>query len=380
MAHRKKGSAPPRFQPGIRVRVKSGVADPDFPDIPLGGWAGTIEMIEQVEDQITYEIEWDRRTLDGMHPVYKKRCERDGLDPETMWLGRGGHRSRRRHAGPDRAAHGDQDTAAVGEGPGRSGPHGPRADPRRPAPRDQPRDPPRPTTATWRRNLKFPFAAICGEEEIGPYSRKRATMTVTGLLDPDERGGLSVEDGLVCTGRDRDEEIEFPLGEIEVKKKDPNFKLVSDYAYWFHNWPCRDEDDIGRGVTIEEIESGGPAAGLVASSSMAVLVCGIGGGLLGATIGAALRTLDGAGMAAMIGGVPLGMIGAFLLGRYGIPLRGREPAPLRAAPRGGPRAARRRPGRGGRRVDGRVAALEPRGPHRRDVLGAVCVTAEDGGG
>ena len=40
-----------------------------------------------MDDQITYEIEWDRRTLDGMHPVYKNRCERDGLDPETMWLG-----------------------------------------------------------------------------------------------------------------------------------------------------------------------------------------------------------------------------------------------------------------------------------------------------
>lgn len=44
-------------------------------------------MVEQVDDQITYEIEWDRRTLDGMHPVYRKRCERDGLTPETMWLG-----------------------------------------------------------------------------------------------------------------------------------------------------------------------------------------------------------------------------------------------------------------------------------------------------
>jgi hypothetical protein len=63
------------------------VADPNFSDIPLGGWAGTIEMVEQVDDQVTYEIQWDRGTLDGMHPVYKNRCERDGLDPETMWLG-----------------------------------------------------------------------------------------------------------------------------------------------------------------------------------------------------------------------------------------------------------------------------------------------------
>ena len=35
-------SPPPRFSVGDRVRVKTGVPDPDFPDIPLGGWAGTI--------------------------------------------------------------------------------------------------------------------------------------------------------------------------------------------------------------------------------------------------------------------------------------------------------------------------------------------------
>src|SRR3954447_7280699 len=87
MAYDESGSAPPCFQPGDRVRVRSGVTVPDFEDIPLGGWSGTIETVEQVDDQITYEIEWDRRTLDGMHPVYKKRCERDGLDPATMWLG-----------------------------------------------------------------------------------------------------------------------------------------------------------------------------------------------------------------------------------------------------------------------------------------------------
>jgi hypothetical protein len=32
-------------------------------------------------------IEWNRHTLDHMHPVYGKRCERDGLGLESMWLG-----------------------------------------------------------------------------------------------------------------------------------------------------------------------------------------------------------------------------------------------------------------------------------------------------
>ncbi|HEX8200686.1 MAG TPA: hypothetical protein VF590_09375, partial [Isosphaeraceae bacterium] len=168
----------------------------------------------------------------------------------------------------------------------------------------------------------------------------RVTRNVTGLLDPEE-SGLSVEDGLICKGRDRDEEIEFPLSEIEVKKKDPNFKLVSDYAYWFHNWPCRDEDDIDReddslpGVlswteTASRDESdidGEDADQAIVTKipqpgpwfwALATLVLGVVGGLVGATIGAALETWNGAGLAARIGGIPLGMIGAFVLGRYGI--------------------------------------------------------------
>ena len=69
------------------MRVKHGVRDPDFPDIPLGGWAGTVKEIERAEGETTYLIAWDRTTLRGMHPIYKKRCERDGLELESMWLG-----------------------------------------------------------------------------------------------------------------------------------------------------------------------------------------------------------------------------------------------------------------------------------------------------
>ena len=42
---RRKPSTPPRFAVGDRVRVKQGTADPDFPDILLGGWAGTITEV-----------------------------------------------------------------------------------------------------------------------------------------------------------------------------------------------------------------------------------------------------------------------------------------------------------------------------------------------
>lgn len=78
---------PARFAAGAQVRVKPGTTDPDFPDIPLSGWAGAIREVDQRSYPPTYLIEWDRHTLDHMHPVYRKRCERDGLELERMWLG-----------------------------------------------------------------------------------------------------------------------------------------------------------------------------------------------------------------------------------------------------------------------------------------------------
>jgi hypothetical protein len=64
-----KSRTPARFAAGAQVRVKPGTTDPDFPDIPLGGWAGTIREVDQRSDPPTYLIEWNRHTLDHMHPV-----------------------------------------------------------------------------------------------------------------------------------------------------------------------------------------------------------------------------------------------------------------------------------------------------------------------
>ena len=78
---------PARFAVADRVRVKPGTTVPDFEDIPLGGWAGTIREVDRQSNPPGYLIEWDKHTLDHMHPVYLKRCERDGLELESMWLG-----------------------------------------------------------------------------------------------------------------------------------------------------------------------------------------------------------------------------------------------------------------------------------------------------
>jgi len=231
MSNTKNRSDTPRFQMGDKVRVKYGVIDADYPDIPLGGWSGTIKEVAQSNDQITYEIEWDRRTLAGMHPVYRKRSERDSLDLETMWLG-------------DEDLEADDGTLVPMEQP--TGIKTPPLSMKDEYDRIRAvfgltHDDPLPevnqeTLLTYHRylaaNLKFPFTALYGEEEIGPFSSKRGTVIVTGLLDP-EVDDLTEEDGVICTGRHREKEIEFPFGEIEVKRKDPNYNLVSDYASWF---------------------------------------------------------------------------------------------------------------------------------------------------
>ena len=56
------------FQIGDKVRVKHGVMDSDYPDMPFGGWAGTIA---EVDDNGFYTVRWSDETLASIHPVFK---------------------------------------------------------------------------------------------------------------------------------------------------------------------------------------------------------------------------------------------------------------------------------------------------------------------
>ena len=58
--------------------------DDDHPDIPLGGWAGTIS---QVGKRGMYSVRWSRETLASIHPIYKKRFAIDSRAPDEYWLG-----------------------------------------------------------------------------------------------------------------------------------------------------------------------------------------------------------------------------------------------------------------------------------------------------
>src|SRR3954447_23588806 len=87
MARTKKGSVNFRFRVGDKVRVKPGVGDPDYPDMPLGGWSGTVTEVVEHEGQVNCVFRLDDRTLASIHPIYEQRCEIDGLDYRFMGVG-----------------------------------------------------------------------------------------------------------------------------------------------------------------------------------------------------------------------------------------------------------------------------------------------------
>ncbi len=224
----KQPRTPARFATGSQVRVRPGTTDPNFPDIPLGGWAGTIREVDQRSAPPTYLIEWNRHTLDHAHPVYRKRCERDGLEMDSMWLGEDDIELDT--GGP---ADIEQPTSLVN----------------RPLnPKDQDdrvrlalglsSDDPLPevdedTLRAYHRylaaHLSFPFEAIW-EPEHGP----RPTVKITGLADPNEEV-VDEMYGLMCEARAEGRLVEVPLAECEARKSSPNRQLLMDYSYWFWN-------------------------------------------------------------------------------------------------------------------------------------------------
>src|SRR5262249_62118413 len=85
---------------------------------------------------------------------------------------------------------------------------------------------------------------------------------------------------------------------------------------------------ISREPFDEEVASwGSPPVGW--GFAKAVLVCGLAGGVLGSSIGAALGTTGHAGLAAMIGGIPPAGSGGWRLGGDGGPFARPHPGPIR---------------------------------------------------
>lgn len=218
-----------KFPVGTKVRVKSGITLPDLPDIPLGNWAGTISEVFADETPPAYEIQWNQRTLDDMPSIYRKRCERDGFEWDTVWLseddlepdtGEELQMERPTELVTRPLAMNDQEDRIR-------------------AIFNLTADDPLPevehtTLSVYYQylvdHLSFPFQARYRPDD-GRAAETLHQVTVRGLYD---LNNYDAEEsyGLIGVGLCQDKRIEFPIRDIDVKRNDPNRQLLDDYKCW----------------------------------------------------------------------------------------------------------------------------------------------------
>lgn len=222
----------PRFGKGDLVRVKSGVADPDFADIPIGGWAGRISEVA-FDESWNYLILLNAQTLKSIHPIFRKRCERDGLEFDRIWMSEDDLEPDMGQPAPI-----EQPTNIVSRPLSMDNKDdrirsifGLTSDDLLPETHDE-----EAVLAYYEylaANLSFPFEAHCSID-TGPFSSRTHSITVIGLLDPDEF--LGEEFGIAFQALRGEDSIEIPLTEVEIRRGHPNQRLVEDYSYWFVNF------------------------------------------------------------------------------------------------------------------------------------------------
>ncbi len=218
-----------RFRLGDRVRVKDGVTDFNYADMPMGGWAG--QICEVVEGGM-YTVRWSPETLEAIHPVFRTRCEKDGLvleeyalDEEDLEPDPGGPLQIEQPAEIkteplDPKDAGDRIRMVFGLTSNDPLPNVDKAA----------------LLAYHRRlieNLPLPFN---GEylAKTDPFESRRHVVKVTGLPDPDEYDCNEMY-GLMCEVREGRRKWQVPLIDIEVYGGSGVAAMLTDYGYWFYN-------------------------------------------------------------------------------------------------------------------------------------------------
>jgi hypothetical protein len=311
---RKKRKPPPTphmFKVGDRIRARHGVMDTEYPDMPLGGWAGTITEIGR---HGMYTVRWSRETLAAIHPVYQKRCERDGMMLEEYWLG-------------------DDDLEADLGGPLSIEQPG-EITPRPLSPKNQddrvrivfgltsddllPR-PDKDSLETYYdylgERLSFPFEARYCEED-NPFILSPAHYVQAVALGK-EPHNLDEDDGIFCEAQTAEGEDILPLANLELRRSDRNRQLVDDYAAWFlgeltyeddvccdenqEDFYDGDESDEDDDVTciVEKVTWRGVALSLAEFATFATCYCAV----VGSAFAAMPRTLWGACIGASVCGI-----------------------------------------------------------------------------
>jgi hypothetical protein len=270
--------------------------DPNYPDIPLGGYAGRVAEIENEGDSPIYLIDWDDETLDQMPEVFRNRCERDDLDYESIWMA-----EEDLEPAADSPAPVEQPTALK-----------PRAL-RRNDPDDRIRMlfgltsddplPPRSREALQRfhahlsQRLHFPCPGIV----ISGDTAEVHQIELLRLVDPDR---CSLADGLVVEAETDDGPDAIPLFLTAIPDTYRNVQDFHDYRYWF----LATEDDVDEDELAEAMVPQTVQATWLSFAKMIVYGAGC-----GASLGALYAVFPAAHMAMLVGGGILGVLG-YLLG------------------------------------------------------------------
>jgi hypothetical protein len=215
------------FSIGDQVRVQYGTVDPNYPDLPVGGWAGTIVAIDE---DLVCEILLNPATLNQIHPIYRKRCQRDDLRIEILDMDQEDLEPDFGEGLPiekptdiqtkplDLSDYQDRIRAALGLTTDDAVPVVEQA-----------------TLHTYGEYLQahfaFPFpATFAGNAD---HLRAGRTISAIGLANPTY---VEPEYGLICKVSDDQQVWEMPLGLLEISTNDPNLQLLEDYRHWFRLW------------------------------------------------------------------------------------------------------------------------------------------------
>jgi len=244
LGHGKGKHSQSAFIEGDLVQVKPGIVHDQYPDIPLGGWVGNVTRVIWLTP-ISYEIDWTESTLQQAHPVYQKRCQRDGIAPETYWL----EADQLNEASLESPVEMEQPTNII----------------TRPLSMDEDHDRvrvvfgltsddalPKADEQTQQQffdylkaHLSFPFKAeYMPTSAIGPD--KAGKVTVLGFSNPP----LDREAGIVCQARKGKQEVQVPLLGLQVSEDDPNAQYVEDYTYWL--WDANESEGFDEGDDFDD--------------------------------------------------------------------------------------------------------------------------------
>jgi hypothetical protein len=207
------------------------VTDADYPDAPIGGWAGAVSRVQKDGG---YMVLWSRETLDAIDPIFQERSTREGFDLERYWFpeddlepDEGGplEIERPQEIIAERLSRDDRD--------------------------DRIRvifglDDNDPLPAVDGDALEIYFEYLAEYLEF-PFEAEHAPKTgrlfehsrIVKVIAPDNFEDESMIDarrGVLWPARHHRRTIVVPLHELEVEKGKPNRQLLRDYCHWFENY------------------------------------------------------------------------------------------------------------------------------------------------